>query len=72
MAEGLTEHFLITAMYATAAASRLWEDRPPPPLAQAAQDAPSMGSTAEDIHQIFYMPAPPFVSWDAMDAPRSP
>ena len=43
MVEGLTEHVLIAAMYATASASRLWEDRPSPPLAQAAQDAPDTG-----------------------------
>ena len=79
MVEGLTEHVLIAAMYATASASRLWEDRPSPPLAQAAQDAPDTGPTAEDIHQILNMQAPPkthtqvrpiqLVSWDAMDAP---
>ena len=79
MVEGLTEHVLIAAMYATASASRLWEDRPSPPLAQAAQDAPDTGPTAEDIHQILNMRAPPkthpavrpikLVSWDAMDAP---
>ena len=79
MVEGLTEHVLIAAMYATASASRLWEDRPSPPLAQAAQDAPDKGPTAEDIHQILNMRAPPktqpqvrpiqLVSWDAMDAP---
>ena len=77
MVEGLTEHVLIAAMYATASASRLWEDRPSPPLAQAAQDAPDTGPTAEDIHQILNMRAPPkthpqvrpiqLVSWDAMD-----
>ena len=79
MVEGLTEHVLIAAMYATASASRLWEDRPSPPLAQAAQDVPDTGPTAEDIHQILNMRAPPkthpqvrpiqLVSWDAMDAP---
>ena len=79
MVEGLTEHVLIAAMYATASASRLWEDRPSPPLAQAAQDTPDTGPTAEDIHQILNMRAPPkthpavrpiqLVSWDAMDAP---
>ena len=79
MVEGLTEHVLIAAMYATASASRLWEDRPSPPLAHAAQDAPDTGPTAEDIHQILNMRAPPkthpavrpiqLVSWDAMDAP---
>ena len=79
MVEGLTEHVLIAAMYATASASRLWEDRPSPPLAQAPQDAPDTGPTAEDIHQILNMRAPPkthpavrpiqLVSWDAMDAP---
>ena len=52
MVEGLTEHVLIAAMYATASASRLWEDRPSPPLAQAAHDAPDAGPTAEDIQQI--------------------
>ena len=52
MVEGLTEHVLITAMYAAASASRLWEDRPSPPLAQAAQDAPDAGPTAEDVHHI--------------------
>ena len=76
--EGLTEHVL-AAMYATAAASRLWKDRPSPPLAQAAQDAPSLVPTAEDIHQVLLMQAPPkthplvcsiqLVGWDAMDAP---
>ena len=76
MVEGLTEHVLIAAMYATASASRLWEDRPSPPLAQAAQDAPDAGPTTEDIHQILNMRAPPktypavrpiqLVSWDAM------
>ena len=79
MVEGMTEHVLIAAMYATASASRLWEDRPFPPLPQAAQDAPDAGPTAEDIHQILNMRAPPrthpavrpiqLVSWDAMDAP---
>ena len=79
MVEGLTEHVLIAAMYATASASRLWEDRSSPPLAQAAQDAPDAGPTSEDIHQILNMRAPPkthpavrpihLVSWDAMDAP---
>ena len=79
MVEGLTEHVLIAAMYATASASRLWEDRPSPALAQAAQDAPDTGPTAEDIHQILNMRAPPkthpqvcpirLVSWDAMDTP---
>ena len=52
MVEGLTEHFPIAAMYATASASRLWEDCPSPPLAQAVQDAPNTGPTAEDIHRI--------------------
>ena len=76
MVEGRTEHVLIAAVYPTASASRLWEDRPSLPLAQAAQDAPD---TAEDIHQILNMRAPPkthpqvgpiqLVSWDAMDAP---
>ena len=79
MVEGLTEHVLIAAMYATASASRLWEDCPSPPLAQAAQDPPDTGPTAEDIHQIVNMRAPPkthpqvrpiqLISWDAMDAP---
>ena len=52
MVEGLTEHVLIAAMYAAASAFRLWEDRPSPPLALAAQDAPDAGPTAEDIHRI--------------------
>ena len=79
MVEGLTEHVLIAAMYATASASRLWEYRPSPPLVQAAQDAPDTGPTAEDIHQILNMRAPlkthpgvrriQLVSSDAMDAP---
>ena len=79
MVERLTEHVLIAAMYATASASRLWEDRPSPPLAQAAQDAPDTGPTAEDIDRILNMRAPPkthpqvrpirLVSWEAMDAP---
>ena len=79
MVEGLTEHVLIAAMYATASASRLWEDRLSPFLAQAAQDAPDTGPTAEDIHRILSTRAPPkthpqvrpiqLVSWDAMDAP---
>ena len=59
MVEGLTKHVLIAAMYAPASASRLWEDRPSPPLAQAAQDAPDTGSTAKDIHQILSTRAPP-------------
>ena len=77
--EGLTEHVLIAAMYAAASASRLWEDRPSPPLAQAAQNAPDAGPTAEDVHRILSNRAPPkthpqvcpiqLVSWDAMDAP---
>ena len=46
MVEGLTEHVLVAAMYAAAAASRLWEDRPSPPLAQAPQNTPSRGPTA--------------------------
>ena len=41
MLEGLTQHVLIAAIYATASASRRWEDRPSPPLAQAAQDVPA-------------------------------
>ena len=57
--EGLTEHVPIVAMYAMAAASGLSEDRPSPPLAQAAQDACSPGPTAEDIHHILVMHAPP-------------
>ena len=79
MMEGLIEHVLIAAMYATASTSRLWEHRPSPPLAQAAQDAPSTGPTAEDMHQILNMRASPkthplvrpiqLISWDAMDAP---
>ena len=79
MVEGLTEHVLIAAMYATASASRLWEDRPSPPLVQAALDAPDTGPTAGDIHRIFSTRAPSkthpvvrpiqLVSWDAMDAP---
>ena len=77
--EELTEHVPIAAIYATAAASHLCEDRRSPPLAQAAQDAPSTGLTAEDIHRILHMQAPrkkhpvvgpiQLVSWDAMDAP---
>ena len=50
MVEGLTEHNLIAAMYATASASRLWEDLLSPPLAQAARDAPDTGPIAADIH----------------------
>ena len=50
MVEGLTEHVLIAAMYAAASGSRLWEDLPSPPLAQAAQDAPDTGPVAEDIN----------------------
>ena len=79
MVEGLTGHVLIAAMYATASASRLWEDHPSRPLAQAAQDAPDTGPTAEDINQILNMRAPPkthpqvrpiqLVDSDAMDAP---
>ena len=78
MVEGLTEHVLIAAMYATSSASRLWEDDPFPPLAQAAQDAPDTGPSAEDIHRILSTRAPPkthpqirpiqLVSWDAMDS----
>ena len=81
MVEELTEHVLIAAMYATASASRLWEDRPSLPPPQAAQDAPDTSPTAEDIHQIHNMRAPPkthpkvrpiqLVSRDAMDAPPS-
>ena len=76
--KGLTEHVLVAAMYATAAASRLWEDRPSPPLALAGQDTPSPGPTAEDIHHVLLMRAPPkanpvvcpvqLIGWDAMDA----
>ena len=69
MVEGLTEHVLIAAMYATAAVSRLWEYRPSRALAQAAQDAPSMGSTAEDILNMRAPPKIQLISWDAMDAP---
>ena len=79
MVEGLTEHVLIAAMYAAASASSLWEDRPSPPLAQAAQDAPDTVPTAEDIHQILSTGATPkthpkvrpiqLSSWDAMDTP---
>ena len=77
--EGLTKHILIAAMYATASASQLWEDRCSPPLAQAAQDAPGTSNTTEDIHEFLNMRAPPnthpqvrpiqLVIWDAMDAP---
>ena len=77
--EGLTEHVLNAGMYAAASAPCLWEDRPSPPLAQAAQDTPDAGATAEDIHRILSNRAPPkthpqvrpiqLVSWDAMDAP---
>ena len=59
MVEGLTEHVRIAAMYAAVSASRLWEDRPSPPLAQAAQDAPNAGPTAEDVHRILSNRAPP-------------
>ena len=79
MVEGLTEHVLIAAMCAAASVSRLWEDRPSPPLAQAAQDAPDAGPTAEDVHRILSNRAPPkthplvrpihLVSWDDMDTP---
>ena len=73
------EPILIAAMYAAASASRLWEDRPSQPRAQAAQDAPHTGPTAEDIHRILSTRAPPkthpqvlpiqLVTLDAMDAP---
>ena len=56
-------------MYATAAASRLWEDHPSPPLAQAAQDAPSPEPTNEDIHQVLHMRAP--TKTHARSAPSS-
>ena len=79
MVEGLTEYVLIAAMYATSSASRLWEDRPSPLPAQAAQDAHDTDPTAEDIHRILSTRAPPRthpvvlpiqpVSFDAMDAP---
>ena len=79
MVEGLTDHVLVAAMYNTAAAPRLWEDCPSPALAQAAQDAPSPGPTAEDIHEVLLMRSPPkthfvvcpiqLVSWDTIDAP---
>ena len=79
MVEGLTEHVLVAAMYAAAAASRLWEDRPSPPLAQAPQNTPSRGPTAEDLLHVLFMRALPkahpvvrpiqLVGWDAMDAP---
>ena len=59
MVEGLTKQVLIAAMYAAASASRLWEDRSSPPLAQAAQDAPDAGPTAEDVHRILSNRAPP-------------
>ena len=75
----MKEHVLIAAMYAAASASRLWVDRPSPPLAQAPQDAPNAGRTAEDVHRILSNRAPPkthpqvrpiqLVSWDAIDAP---
>ena len=81
MMEGLTEHVLIAARYATASASRLLEDRPSPPSAQAAQDAPDTGPTAVDINQISHLRPPPkthpevrpiqLVSWDAMDVPSA-
>ena len=41
MVERLTEHVLIAAMYATASASRLWEDRPSPPLAKQRRTPPT-------------------------------
>ena len=79
MVEGLTEHVLIPDMYATASAPRLWEERPSPPLAPAAQVAPDTGPTAEDIHRVLSTRAPPKThpqvrpiqlnSWNAMDAP---
>ena len=79
MVERLTEHVLIAAMYAVASASRLWEDHPSQPPAQAAQDATDAGPTAEDIHCILSNRATlkihpqvrpiQLVSWDAMDAP---
>ena len=59
MVDSLTEHVLIAAIYATAAASRLGEDRPSPPLAQALQEGSSPGPTAEDIHEILHMRALP-------------
>ena len=79
MVQGLTEHVLIAVMYATASACRLWEDRPSPPPAQAAQDAPNTGPTADDIDRILSTRANPktqpqvrpiqFIGGDAMDAP---
>ena len=79
MVGGLTGHVLIAAMYATASASRLLEERPSPPPTRAAQDAPNTGPAAEDIRRILSTRAPPkthslvrpiqLVSWDAMDAP---
>ena len=57
--EELTEHVRIAAMYATTAASCLWEDRPSPPLAQAARDAPNPGPTAEEIHPNLHIRAAP-------------
>ena len=81
MVEGLTEHVLIAAMYAAASASRLWQDSPSPPLAQAAQDATDAGPTAEDINCIVSTRAPPkthpqvrpiqLVIRDAMDTPQA-
>ena len=59
MVEGLTKIVLVAALHPTEAASRLWEDRPSPPLAQAAQDAPSPGPTVRPIQLI---------GWDAMVA----
>ena len=79
MVEGLTEHVLITAMYATAATSRLSEDRPSPALAQTAANTPSTGPTTEVIPKILNMRAAPkthlvvrliqLIGRDAMVAP---
>ena len=57
MVEGLREHVLVAAMYALAAASCLWEDRPSPPPAQAAQEGRSPGPTSEDMHHVLPMRA---------------
>ena len=79
MVEGLTKHVRIAAMYATASASRLWEERPSPPLAEGAQEPPDTGPAAKDNHPILSTRAPlktrpqvrpvRLVGWDAMDAP---
>ena len=72
MVEGLTEHVLITAMYATSSASRLPEDRPSPPLAQAPPRTSTKSSTCEHPRRPTPKSAPSSSSAGTPWTPRRP